>query len=131
MTEALGGKNHPCGQAIREKEDQPEQMSKNCGMRIIESLPAFVFWAPADRLRAGSGFRRTIFQLVSAPLETRAPRIELRVVGWNVGPAPATVDVRLDQAAGQGETGAPCGRGLEDWDGTSGLGRCLANEKKE
>jgi hypothetical protein len=83
-------------------------------------------------------------------IETRAPRIELRVVGWSVGPAAETVDVRLDQAAGQGDTGAPCGRGLEDWDGTSGLGRdigtgtghrdwdgtsglgrCLANEKKE
>src|ERR1700730_10246067 len=56
-------------------------------------------------------------------IETRAPRIELQVVGWNVGPAPETVDMRLDQAAGQGDSGAPCGRGLEDWDGTSGLGR--------
>jgi hypothetical protein len=57
-------------------------------------------------------------------IETRAPRIELRVVAWNVGPAPETVDVRLDQAAGQVEVGAPCGRGLEEWDGAArGVGR--------
>jgi hypothetical protein len=34
-----------------------------------------------------------ISKVVSAPLETRAPRTELRVVGWSVGPAPETVDV--------------------------------------
>jgi hypothetical protein len=123
MTEALGGKTHPCGQGMREKEDQPEQMSKNCGMRIIESLPAFVFWAPADRLRAGSGFRRTIFQLVSAPLETRAPRAE--IAGGRMECWPRAGDGRR----APGPSGRPmrdrCAprTGLGDSDGTPGVGR--------